>query len=53
VDNHNLSVLLVEAGLASMHNTADKTEFYSQLKRAEDQAKAKKEKVCLFKLINM
>jgi len=45
VENHNLSVLLVEAGLASVHNTADKTEFFSQLKRAEEQAKAKKEKV--------
>lgn len=45
VDNYNLSVLLVEAGLASVHNTADKTEFFSQLKRAEEQAKAKKEKV--------
>ncbi|XP_059470749.1 staphylococcal nuclease domain-containing protein 1 [Neocloeon triangulifer] len=44
-ENHNLSVLLVEAGLASVHNTAEKTEFYSQLKRAEDSAKAKKEKI--------
>jgi staphylococcal nuclease domain-containing protein 1 len=51
VENHNLSVLLVEAGLASVHNTADKTEFFSQLKRAEEQAKAKKEKVIYHGLI--
>ncbi|CAB3384819.1 Hypothetical predicted protein [Cloeon dipterum] len=45
VDNLNLSVMLVENGLAKMHNTAEKTEFFSQLKRAEETAKAKKEKV--------
>jgi staphylococcal nuclease domain-containing protein 1 len=45
VEDSNLSVLLVEAALASVHNTAEKTEFYQQLKRAEEVAKARKEKV--------
>lgn len=37
--NVNLSVALVEEGLASVHFSAEKTEFYRALKTAEDSAK--------------
>lgn len=41
-NNVNLSILLVEEGLASVHFTAEKSEHYRVLKAAEDQAKAEK-----------
>lgn len=45
-DNHvNLSVLLVEEGLATVHFSAEKTEYYRALKTAEDSAKAGKKKI--------
>lgn len=40
--NVNLSVALVEEGLASIHFTAEKSEHYRALKQAEDTAKAQK-----------
>lgn len=43
--NVNLSVALVEEGLATVHFSAEKTEYYRQLKSAEDAAKAAKKKV--------
>lgn len=43
--NINLSVALVEEGLASVHFSAEKTEFYRSLKTAEDGAKAAKKKI--------
>jgi staphylococcal nuclease domain-containing protein 1 len=52
VEESNLSVMLVEAGLASVHNTAEKTEYYQQLRRAEDAAKARKEKVSFSNFCN-
>lgn len=45
VDNHNLSVALVEAGLATVHFTAERSEHYRALKAAEDNAKAARLKV--------
>lgn len=42
VDGHNLSVMLVEAGLATVHFTAERSEHYRALKTAEDNAKAAK-----------
>ncbi|KAK7868266.1 hypothetical protein R5R35_000663 [Gryllus longicercus] len=42
VETHNLSVLLVESGLASVHFTAERSEHFRALKSAEDQAKSKK-----------
>lgn len=44
-NNANLSVLLVEEGLASVHFSAEKTEYYRQLKTAENQAKSKKKNI--------
>lgn len=43
--NVNLSVLLVEEGLATVHFSAEKTEYYRALKTAEDSAKAAKKKI--------
>lgn len=43
--NVNLSVALVEEGLATVHFSAEKTEYYRQLKSAEDNAKAAKKKI--------
>lgn len=43
--NVNLSVALVEEGLASVHFSAEKTEYYRILKVAEDSAKAAKKKI--------
>lgn len=40
-----LQVSLVEEGLASVHPTAEKTEFYRQLEAAENTAKNKKLKI--------
>lgn len=45
VDGHNLSVALVEAGLATVHFTAERSEHYRALKAAEDTAKAARLKV--------
>lgn len=44
-NNVNLSVLLVEEGLASVHFSAEKTEYYRSLKSAEDSAKLAKKKI--------
>lgn len=44
-NNVNLSVLLVEEGLATVHFSAEKTEYYRALKTAEDSAKAGKKKI--------
>lgn len=44
-NNINLSVALVEEGLASVHFSAEKTDYYRQLKHAEDSAKAKKKNI--------
>lgn len=44
-NNINLSVALVEEGLATVHFSAEKTDHYRQLKSAEDAAKAKKKNV--------
>uniref|UniRef100_A0A1B0GKL7 Staphylococcal nuclease domain-containing protein 1 n=2 Tax=Lutzomyia longipalpis TaxID=7200 RepID=A0A1B0GKL7_LUTLO len=44
-NNVNLSVALVEEGLATVHFTAEKSEYYRALKNAEDQAKAKKKNI--------
>lgn len=45
VDGNNLSVALVEAGLATVHFTAERSEHYRALKAAEDNAKAARLKV--------
>ncbi|KAI4470620.1 ebna2 binding protein [Holotrichia oblita] len=42
VDNVNLSVALVDEGFATVHPTADRSEYYKQLKNAEDSAKQRK-----------
>lgn len=44
-NNTNLSVLLVEEGLATVHFSAEKTEYYRSLKSAEDAAKAAKKRI--------
>lgn len=44
-NNVNLSVALVEEGLASVHFSAEKTEYYRSLKSAEDSAKAAKKRI--------
>lgn len=44
-NNVNLSVALVEEGLATVHFTAEKSEHYRTLKAAEDQAKAQKKNI--------
>jgi staphylococcal nuclease domain-containing protein 1 len=40
IDGHNLSVALVEAGLATVHFTAERSEHYKVLRAAEENAKA-------------
>lgn len=45
VDGHNLSIALVEAGLATVHFTAERSEHYRGLRAAEDTAKAARLKV--------
>lgn len=47
VDNENLSVALVEQGLASMHHTAETSEFARQIKTAQESAV--KERKCIWK----
>lgn len=44
-NNVNLSVALVEEGLATVHFTAEKSEHYRTLKAAEDQAKHQKKNI--------
>lgn len=44
-NNVNLSVALVEEGLATVHFSAEKSEYYRALKTAEDSAKAGKKKI--------
>lgn len=44
-NNVNLSVALVEEGLAQVHFSAEKTEYFRSLKSAEDSAKAAKKKI--------
>lgn len=41
VDGKNLSVLLVEEGLSTVHFTAESSKFYQQLTSAQEAAKAK------------
>lgn len=41
----NLSVLLVEEGFASVHFSAEKTDYFRSLKSAEDAAKAAKKRI--------
>lgn len=41
-ENHNLSVMLVEHGLSSVHSTAEGSKFSKQLSNAESDAKTKK-----------
>ncbi|XP_066992984.1 staphylococcal nuclease domain-containing protein 1 [Anabrus simplex] len=45
IDGVNLSVALVEQGYASVHFTAERSEYYRALKAAEDAAKERKEKI--------
>lgn len=42
IDNVNLSVALVEEGYAAVHPTADRSEYFRQLKSGEDSAKQQK-----------
>ncbi|XP_044734250.1 staphylococcal nuclease domain-containing protein 1 isoform X1 [Chrysoperla carnea] len=42
IDNVNLSVALVEMGYASVHPTAERSEYYRQLTLAEEAAKAQR-----------
>ncbi|XP_066928022.1 staphylococcal nuclease domain-containing protein 1-like [Clytia hemisphaerica] len=42
VDNVNVSLALVENGLAKMHFTAERSAYFKELEMAEDKAKAKK-----------
>lgn len=44
-NNVNLSVALVEEGLAEVHFSAEKSEYYRTLKNAEDRAKAAKKNI--------
>lgn len=45
VENLNLSVALVQEGLAAVHSSAESSEFYRQLSLAEEAAKSTKLKV--------
>lgn len=45
IGNINLSVALVEEGLATVHFSAEKSEHYRALKAAEDKAKSKKKRI--------
>lgn len=44
-NNTNLSVALVEEGLATVHFSAEKSEYYRALKTAEDKAKSKRKRI--------
>lgn len=43
--NANLSVALVEEGLATVHFSAEKTEYFRELKSAEDAAKKQRKRI--------
>lgn len=45
VDNKNLSVQLVEEGLSTVHFSAERTPYFRPLQIAEDNAKARREKI--------
>lgn len=45
IGNINLSVALVEEGLATVHFSAEKSEHYRALKAAEDKAKSKRKRI--------
>lgn len=47
VDNINLSVALVEEGLAKVHFTAERSNYYKQLQIAEENAKRNRRNVSL------
>lgn len=47
VDNTNLSVALVEEGLAKVHFTAERSNYYKQLQIAEENAKRNRRNVSL------
>lgn len=47
VDGTNLSLALVEQGLAKVHFTAERSVYYNQLLKAEEAAKEKKLNVSL------
>ncbi|XP_045509641.1 staphylococcal nuclease domain-containing protein 1 [Colias croceus] len=42
IDNENMSISLVEHGLASMHHTAESSEYARQIKTAEENARKKR-----------
>lgn len=42
VDGANLSLTLVEEGLASVHFTAERSQYFKQLQTAEENAKERK-----------
>lgn len=48
IDNTNLSVALVQEGLAEVHSSAESSEYYRQLTIAEEVAKNAKLKVLYF-----
>lgn len=52
IENTNLSVALVEEGLASVHATAERSNHFRALQIAETGAKDRKEKVMYFFFIN-
>ena len=45
VENTNLSLHLVQEGFASMHFTADRSQYANQIKNAEDNAKNAKKRI--------
>jgi len=45
IEGKNLSVALVEEGLASVHFSAEKTPYFRPLQIAEDNAKARRERI--------
>jgi staphylococcal nuclease domain-containing protein 1 len=45
IDGKNLSVALVEEGLAQVHFSAEKTAYFRPLQIAEENAKARREKI--------
>lgn len=45
IEGKNLSVALVEEGLASVHFSAEKTPYFRPLQIAEDNAKARRDKI--------
>lgn len=47
IEGKNLSVALVEEGLATVHFSAEKTPYFRPLQIAEDHAKARRDKIWL------